>query len=163
MGGLLGTLYALDIRAEGSTALGVRSPCKTSGAGPDPNEQPDMSTRVTDADDSTGGSGPEGNASPSGSSAEEADGLGFDVDTRTRTQWKKLMGICNRRNYTSCRDIEKTSWTDASKSVISELRFAGLGAWSTFGIATYTAQGTAKSRGGDSWFVTLRDEEQRLK
>ena len=88
---------------------------------------------------------------------------GFDMDTRTRTQWQRLIAICNKRNYTSCKDIDKTRWTDATKSVISELSFAGLGAWSTFKISSLTAQGMKKSTGGDTWFITLRDEEQRLK
>ncbi len=46
---------------------------------------------------------------PSGSDAS------FDVDKRTRDQWKELVEICPMRNYTSCDGMERSTWTDVSK------------------------------------------------
>ena len=166
MGGLLGTLYALQ---QGGAGAGLVAPCTTPGGGGGdlPADAPNFpSAGDKDREPSSGQHQQAGgNTHPSTSSSSEAGaaaegrdaaavsplshsgggasvgprggaalatGRGFNVDARMRVQWQEITGMCNRRNYTSCRDVDRSGWTDVAQSTFSELEFAGLGAWSTF-------------------------------
>ena len=92
-----------------------------------------------------------------------AAGNDLDIDTRIRNHWKELVAICPNRNYTSCNGVDRSGWTDASRSQFEDFKFNGLGKWSTFKITTVDFRGKVKTKGGDSWYVVLRDRQQRLK
>ncbi len=83
----------------------------------------------------------------------------FPLDTRWRGHWKELEQICSDRNYSSCKDKDRSSWTDATKTTFSTMKFAGLGQWSAFTMQTYNQAGALKSKGGDTWYITLREVE----
>ncbi len=87
----------------------------------------------------------------------------IDIDSRVRSQWKELTTICPQRSYKSCKGVDRRMWTDASKAKVSPLDFKGLGAWSTFKIETFDSKGKRRAKGGDSWFLLLRDFKQRLR
>eukprot|EP00955_Chlamydomonas_euryale_P041865 352149-Chlamydomonas_euryale.AAC.4 len=168
----------------------------------------------------------------------------FDVDVRSRSQWRQLETFCPSRNYTSCErvdkagvvsfryctacepavfpvwkwQVEKTAfcsgaavgdahrgdfsagctnelsphlqtlplqmaahrsrifdehglcisyvqnlWSIAEATHVSPLEFNGLGTWSTFKLTTFDGRGQQRTRGGDSWYIILRDRQQRLK
>ena len=165
MGGLLGTLYALQL---GGARTGLVAPCTTPGGGGglpvDEEREPSsgqhhqqaggnthppasssseagVASEVRDAaivspSHSAGGAsvGPRGGSARAAGrgGAALAAGRGFNVDARMRVQWQEITAMCNRRNYTSCREVDRSGWTDAARSTFSELEFAGLGAWSTF-------------------------------
>ncbi len=63
-------------------------------------------------------------------------------------------------NLSSC---FRSTWTDSSKTRFSALEFAGLGSWSTFTIKTHDRRDRPKAKGGDTWAITLREEDQQLK
>ena len=98
-----------------------------------------------------------------GPAASSVVGRGFNVDARMRVQWQEITAMCNWRNYSSCRSVDRSTWTEASKSEISGLDFAGLGAWSTFKITSRDKQGRLKTKGGDTWAITLREDTHKLK
>ena len=87
----------------------------------------------------------------------------LDVDKRMRSQWQELAAICPNRNFTSCENITRSVWSDVQRTKISPLTFNGLGAWSTFKVSTFDKGGERRARGGDSWFLLLRDYQQRLR
>ena len=87
----------------------------------------------------------------------------LDVDKRMRSQWQELAAICPNRNFTSCENITRSVWSDVQRTKISPLTFNGLGAWSTFKVSTFDKAGTRRTRGGDSWYLLLRDYQQRLR
>lgn len=73
------------------------------------------------------------------------------------------MQICPNRTYSSCDGIDRSRWTEAGETQFSPLEFRGLGKWSTFKMTTYDQHGDRRLRGGDSWFLFLRDKHQKLK
>ena len=85
------------------------------------------------------------------------------IDTRLGSFWSQIERICPSRNYTSCKSVDRSSWTNAGKTIISDLDFKGLGQWSSFKLTTYNGGGVRKSKGGDHWHIMLRDEEQMVK
>lgn len=89
----------------------------------------------------------------------------YDVDSRTSGYWRELTEICRDadRVWRSCRDVDRSGWTDGAKSTFTPLEFAGLGAWSTFKIISHTSNGAVKTKGGDSWVMLLLEEEQALR
>ena len=88
----------------------------------------------------------------------------IDIDARTRSQWQEIStSICPSFNYTSCAGADRSTWTKAARTEVHEQRFVGLGAWSTFKLVTHDQAGKRKARGGDSWFVLLRERRRRLK
>ncbi len=88
----------------------------------------------------------------------------LDVDARTRGYWRELtQTICPQRKYTSCNGMDRSQWTDASRSQFTRFDFQGLGAWSTFRIITYDFHGRRRARGGDSWYVVLLDRRRGVK
>lgn len=87
----------------------------------------------------------------------------IDIDKRVRSQWRELTTACPRRNYSSCENADRSIWSDASKAKFSELSFKGIGKWSTFKMSTFSKIGGRRTRGGDSWFLLLRDYQQRLR
>uniref|UniRef100_A0A7R9V048 NXPE family member 3-like n=1 Tax=Chlamydomonas euryale TaxID=1486919 RepID=A0A7R9V048_9CHLO len=87
----------------------------------------------------------------------------FDVDVRSRSQWRQLETFCPSRNYTSCERVDKNLWSIAEATHVSPLEFNGLGTWSTFKLTTFDGRGQQRTRGGDSWYIILRDRQQRLK
>lgn len=89
--------------------------------------------------------------------------LDQDMDKRVRSQWMVLTTACPRRNFSSCESIDRSGWTDGPMSSFSKLSFKGLGQWSTFTMSTYAKNGAKKTAGGDSWFLLLRDYNQRLR
>ena len=87
----------------------------------------------------------------------------LDVDKRVRSQWQELAAICPNRNFASCENITRSVWSHQQWTKISPLTFNGLGAWSTFKVSTFDKAGTRRTRGGDSWYLLLRDYQQRLR
>ena len=88
----------------------------------------------------------------------------IDIDARTRSQWQEIStSICPSFNYTSCAGADRSTWTKAARTEVHEQHFVGLGAWSTFKLVTHDQVGKRKARGGDSWFVLLRERRRRLK
>ncbi len=87
----------------------------------------------------------------------------FDVDQRIRSQWKELTAICPQRDFVSCRSVDNATWTDVRHTRIGKLAFKGLGTYSTFKIETFDTRGRRRTRGGDSWYLLLRDYQQRLR
>ena len=83
------------------------------------------------------------------------------MDDRTRGYWKELTRICPNRNFTSCHGIDRSSWTHAARTTFSPLTSNGLGQWSSITLQTYDHNGNKKTKGGDSWFLLLRDYHQR--
>ncbi len=150
MGALLGTLYAHD--------MGLETLGKVMGGGGEVREevqQQQQSGAVADAPAASGGGSREALPAAQGS---------LDFDARVRRQWKDLtQTICPRRNYTSCRSIDRSGWTDAAKSQLCPLAFAGIGAWSTFKIASHNSKGEKKTKGGDFLVMEMRDAEQKIR
>lgn len=91
--------------------------------------------------------------------------LAMDYETRVVTQWRTLSQMCSDRAYRSCNGMDKSNWTDVKPSKLSNrgISYTGLGKVYTWELRTFTATGQARTRGGDSWFVILRDREMRLK
>ena len=87
----------------------------------------------------------------------------LDVDKRIRSQWQELAAICPNRNFTLCENVTRSVWSDVQRTKISPLTFNGLGAWSTFKVSTFDKGGVRRTRGGDSWYLLLRDYQQRLR
>ncbi|KAG1673147.1 hypothetical protein FOA52_015258 [Chlamydomonas sp. UWO 241] len=87
----------------------------------------------------------------------------IDVDSRTRSEWRALETICPNRNYTSCKAVDKAVWSVAEKTQVAPLNFTGLNSWSSFNMTTHDAGGARRTRGGDSWYVVLRDRQHRVK
>ena len=86
-----------------------------------------------------------------------------EIDRRVRSQWKELAAACPSRNFSSCETADRNGWTDGPMTMVSELSFKGLGKWSTFTMNTYARNGAKKTRGGDSWFLLLRNYQQRVR
>ncbi len=89
----------------------------------------------------------------------------IDVDSRVRQQWNALTTtICPDRAYISCRPpMDRTPWTLANATKITDQKFMGLGTWSTFKMVSHDHAGARKTKGGDSFFVLLRDRRTNLK
>ncbi len=87
----------------------------------------------------------------------------LDIDRRVREEWKVLTTICPDRSYKSCDGVDRSTWSDASKTVVSPMQFKGLGEWSTFKIETFDSTGAKRTTGGDSWHFLLRDMKRGLR
>lgn len=85
------------------------------------------------------------------------------VSKRITSHWHELLSICPYRNYTSCSTADRTKWTDASKVTVSNVQLAPLGEFSTLQLVTYDGTGAHQSKGGDSWFISVREIRQRLR
>ena len=85
------------------------------------------------------------------------------VDLRISSHWQDLVRICPRRNYSSCAAADTSRWSSAEHTQLSDVRFAGFGAWSTLRLVTRDALGGRKERGGDAWHVVLRDTHRRIR
>ena len=87
----------------------------------------------------------------------------IDINKRVQSQWRELSSICPSRAYRSCEGVNRGTWTDTQRTQFSPLTFNGLGAWSTFKMTTFDKGGARRQRGGDSWFLLLRDYQRRLR
>ena len=46
-----------------------------------------------------------------------------EIDARIRSQWEELSRICPNRNYASCENVDRSTWTDPRKTEFSQLTF----------------------------------------
>jgi hypothetical protein len=91
--------------------------------------------------------------------------MGMDYESRLVSQWRTLSQMCRDRHYKSCVGIDNTNWTDVKSSKLSNrgISYSGLGKVYVWELKTFDATGQARTRGGDTWFVILRDKVQRIK
>ena len=89
----------------------------------------------------------------------------LDYESSIVNQWRTISQMCSDRSYKSCNNIDKSKWTDAKSSRLSNMgiSYTGVGKAYAWELQTFTAAGDERKKGGDSWFVILRDKEQRLK
>lgn len=85
----------------------------------------------------------------------------MDVEARIRSDWQHLVRICPHRHFRSCETLDKANWTDAKRTRRLDM-VQQAGRWLTFQIETFDQGGAKKSKGGDSWFIILRERQQNI-
>lgn len=85
------------------------------------------------------------------------------ISKRITGQWSEMLRICSNRTYVSCSGADRSRWTDAAKTAISDVQLGPLGDFSTFKLTTYDGKGAARTAGGDSWFISVREMRQKVR
>ena len=91
--------------------------------------------------------------------------LCMDYESRLVGQWHQLTQTCPDRSYISCESIDRSKWTHVKSTRLKSISsgYSGLGKLYEWQLETYTESGQKRTGGGDSWFVIMRDREQKLK